>query len=71
MTLLDLIELKKAEIARMGEEEIAEAKRAGVPAVYMDAALGPGLIREMPDGTRERFESRDGHIVVLERFGPR
>lgn len=55
----------------MGEVAIAKARRAGVPAVYKEPALGPGLIREMPDGTRERFERREGKVVVLERLAPR
>lgn len=71
MTLLELIDLKRDEIALMGEVAIAEARRAGVPAVYMEPSLGPGLIREMPDGARERFERREGKIVVLERFASR
>lgn len=58
-------------IARIGTEAIAEAKRLGIPAHYIDPALGAGIIREMPDGTRHRIVRVDGAAVVVESFGPR
>jgi hypothetical protein len=40
-----------------------------VPAHYVDPALGDGIIREMPDGTRQRVDLNDGEEVVVETFG--
>jgi hypothetical protein len=37
----------------------------------MDPSLCDGIIREMPDGTRQRVELKNGEEVVVETFGPR
>lgn len=58
-------------IARTGADAVAEAKRLGVPAHYVDPALGEGIIREMPDGTRHRIVRVHGEAVVVESFRPR
>jgi hypothetical protein len=58
-------------IKQGGARAIAEAKLAGVPAYYLDAALGDALIKELPDGTRQRIEVIDGEDVVVESLGPK
>lgn len=49
-----------------GERAIQRAKRVGAPVYYMDAAIGEGIIRELPDGSRQRVAISDGEDVVLE-----
>jgi hypothetical protein len=44
---------------------------AGVPVYYLDNALGEGIVKEMPDGTRHLIEVRDGNEIVLQTFAPR
>ena len=57
-------------MAEMGQRAIAESKALGVPAYYMDPTLGAGIIKELPDGTRQRVERTEGNEIVLETFGP-
>ncbi len=58
---------KYAEAIRTaGRRAIERAKRAGAPVYYMDAAIADGIIREWPDGSRERVEIRDGETVAIE-----
>ena len=59
------------EIKKGGARAVEEAKKAGAPAYYMDPALGTGIIKEMPDGTRHRIMLIDGEDVVIETFGPK
>jgi hypothetical protein len=58
-------------IRRVGECAVAEAKRLGVSSHYMDPSLCDGIIREMPDGTRQHVVLKDKVEVVIETFGPR
>ena len=51
MMLFERVTKAAADLERMGREEIDKAHRAGSPSYYSD---GSGIIREMPDGTRER-----------------
>ncbi len=53
-----------------GERAMRRAKRAGAPVYYMDAAIAEGIIRELPDGSRQRVEIRGGEAVVLEELSP-
>lgn len=71
MTLLEKAQANAAEIQRAGLLALEDARRAGVPAYYIDPALGAGIIREMPDGTRQRLVVDGGREVVAEVFGPR
>lgn len=57
-------------IRMMGKQAIAEARRMGLPAHYVDPALGEGIIRELPDGTRQRLQRVNGVRIVVETFGP-
>lgn len=71
MTLIERVDRHIDAIRQLGARAIEDAKRDGVPAVYVDPSLGPWIVREMPDGTRERFERRNGEVLILERYGPR
>jgi hypothetical protein len=71
MILTKLIRENAEAIRQVGTRALEEARQAGVPAYYMDPSLGEGVVREMPDGTRERIERRDGRDVVVETYGPR
>ena len=71
MTLHELLESRKKDFEQMGERAIESARRVGVPAYYIEPALGQGIIRELPDGTRERMERNGSRRVVVECYGPR
>ena len=71
MTLFDLFDANMDALKTLGSRAVAEARRDGVAAYYMDPALGAGLVRELPDGTRERLERAGGEFVVVARYGPR
>lgn len=58
-------------IQRVGERAIEEARRLGVPCHYVDATICEGIIREMPDGSRQRVELKDGEEIVVESLTPR
>lgn len=70
MTLAKLIRDNAEAISEVGLRALEEAKKAGVPAYYMDRSVGDGIIREWPDGTREHIEHRGGQMVVLETYAP-
>jgi len=58
-------------IKQGGARAIEEAKLVGVPAYYLDPSLGEGIIKELPDGTRQRIKLIDGEDVVVESIGPK
>lgn len=70
MMLFEKARENEAAIRQMGTRAIAAARKAGVPAYYLDPSLGEGIIKEMPDGTRHRLKAGDANTVV-ESFGPR
>lgn len=57
MILFDVARDKAAAIGDAGRQAVEAAKRAGVPACYLDPASGDGVIREYPDGRRECLSS--------------
>lgn len=70
--MLSKLVAEKAEaILQAGARAVEEARQAGAPAYYMDRSLGDGIIREMPDGTRERIRCHEGEDVVVESYGPK
>lgn len=71
MTLFELLDANMHAVEAVGVRAVAAARRAGVPAYYVDPALGAGIVRELPDGTRERFERAAGRRVIVARYGPR
>ena len=70
MVLFEKVRANADEISRIGERAIQEAKRLGVPCHYMDRNLCDGIIREMPDGARQRVELRSGEEIVVETLPP-
>lgn len=71
MLLLDVLHQDRENIAQAGIKAIKKALEAGVPVYYIDAGLGEGIIKEMPDGSRYLIEVHDGDEVVLQTFAPR
>ena len=53
-------------IRTAGGRAAADMKRAGVAVYYMDDALSNGIIKELPDGTRQKVEIGDEGDVVLD-----
>ncbi len=71
MLLFDKNKENAEAIRRVGERAVEEAKKLGGPCHYMDPALCDGIIRKMPDGTRQHVELQDGEEIVVATFGPR
>ena len=55
MILFDKVRQNAEALRQVGESALADAKKAGVPVYYMDDAFGNDIIREFPDGYRERI----------------
>lgn len=55
MVLFDKARQNAEALRQVGERALADAKKAGVPVYYMDDAFGNDIIREFPDGHRERL----------------
>ena len=70
VALLENMEKYPDAMRTSGRRAIEQAKRAGVPAYYLDPALGDGIIRELPDGTRQRIQPQGDEDVVIETFAP-
>lgn len=60
----------KTRILQAGRIAVEEAHRAGAPAYYHDSEAG-GLVREMPDGSRQLVQVVDGQDVVVDQLVPR
>ncbi len=43
---------------------IEKARRAGFPAYYIEDCIGEGVIRQMPDGRKERIVVQQGKAIV-------
>ena len=71
MLLFEKIRENADEIRRIGERAVQEARLLGVPTHYMDPALCDGIVRELPDGTRQHIELKNNEEIVVETFGPR
>jgi hypothetical protein len=55
MDLFELLDRKAEALSRIGERVRAEAKATGTPMSYTEPAYGTDVIREYPDGRRERL----------------
>jgi len=51
-------------LRQVGVRALEDARRAGVAVVYVDPAYGDDIIREYPDGRRERVIRSEGNEVV-------
>lgn len=63
MVLFEQYARMAAAIGRIGEEVRAEARATGTPMSYTEPAYGTDVIREFPDGRRERLKA-DGSVVA-------
>ena len=64
MVLFDKVRQNAEALRQVGERALCDARKAGIPIHYMDAAFGDDIIREFPDGHRERIP-RGGEGVVV------
>lgn len=69
MTLLDLYARKADAIARIGELVRGEARKTGTTISCMEAAYCDDIIREYPDGRRERLMAGGGVEAIPPRAG--
>jgi hypothetical protein len=69
--LFDKLRENADTIRQVGERAVQEARRLGVRSHYMDATDCAGIIREMPDGSRQRVELKDGREIVVESLSAR
>lgn len=56
-------------IRTAGQRAMQQAKRAGAPVYYMDPAISDGIIRELPDGTRQVVAIGEGEDIVIKTLG--
>ena len=69
--LFDRLRQNAEAIRHTGTDAIAEARRLGTSSHYIDPSIGTGIVRELPDGTRQRLEHRNGEAVVVGFVRPR
>jgi hypothetical protein len=69
MFMLDEFDAQAEAIKQVGPNARAAARAAGVPISYMDPEFGDDIIREYPDGRRERV--RNGLQGPVEPIAPR
>ncbi|MFN3672928.1 MAG: hypothetical protein ACK4VM_13575 [Bosea sp. (in: a-proteobacteria)] len=65
MMLFEMLRKNADAISQIGEQAVREAKALGVPAHYTDPSVCEGIIRELPDGTKQRVELKDGVEIVV------
>jgi hypothetical protein len=68
MVLFEQYARRVEAIGRIGEEIRAEARATGTPISYTEPAYGTDVIREYPDGRRERLKA-DGSVVAIPPCG--
>jgi len=68
--LLDNADTFAEAIRAAGGRAAADMQRAGVAVYYMDDALSDGIIKEFPDGTRQKVEIGDDEDIVIETLPP-
>jgi hypothetical protein len=66
--LLDVVRQNEERIAQVGPKAIRKALEAGVLVYYLDNALGEGIVKEMPEGTRYLIEVRNSDEIILQTF---
>lgn len=66
MILFERARQNAAALKNLGARAREEARQVGKPVRYLDPAHGDDIIREYPDGRRERL-SGDGRVVALPR----
>lgn len=61
--LIERLSKDYARIAKVGEVAIREAQAAGVPVYFRNEAVGPGMIKMMPDGTCYLIDAVDDFVI--------
>ncbi len=69
MVLFEHYTLKAEAISRIGEDVRAEARLSNTTISYTEPAYGTDVIREYPNGHRERVKA-DGAVVAMPPRGP-
>ncbi len=64
MILFERARKNAAALRSIGAKALDEARQVGKPVRYLDPAYGHDVIREYPDGRRERLTS-SGQVVAL------
>lgn len=68
--LIERVQEKAEAIAQIGKRAIEKAHRAGGAAYYMDPRFGEGIIKELPDGTRQKIRyDENWNEIVMETHG--
>ena len=57
-------------IRSAGARAASHLKRSGIAVYYMDETIADGIIKEFPDGTRQRVEIGAGEDVIVETLPP-
>jgi hypothetical protein len=67
LVVLETLRRNAEAIRQVGQRALDEARSAGVPVYYTDRpAYGDDIIREYPDGRRERMiKGQDGVVVPI------
>jgi hypothetical protein len=68
--LIEALEKDEKKISQTGAEALAAARAAGVPAYYIDEAVGHGIVKLMPDGTIHLIDPDQDEDVVLRTITP-
>ena len=68
--LLEKATLNAEALRTAGRRAIAQAKANGVPVYYIDTGLSDDIIRELPDGTRQRVRVEADRDIVLGTISP-
>jgi hypothetical protein len=67
MILFEQYDRKAEAIGRIGDDVRADAHISNTPISYTEPAYGTDVIREYPDGRRERVKSDGGVITIPPR----
>jgi len=51
-------------------QALREAKASGTPAYYTDPEWPEGIVREMPDGSRQLVKLENGHEMIVMELPP-
>jgi len=68
--LLENVDTYAEAIRTAGRRAAAELRRAGVAIYYMDETIASGIIRELPDGSRQKVQVGGDEDIVLEELSP-
>ncbi len=64
MRFFDEIAERADALKQVGPQALLEARQANIPVYYMQPEYGDDIIREYPDGHRERISNSNGGTVL-------